>query len=202
MEQPKTKQCWECRRRRLVCDFARPKCRKCQARGVACPGYDTKPLKWLHPQQVNAKGPEKTVVPRPVKPAGDSRMTAVLEAIEYCKLAPFSGPGDNDLTISRQCAYRPRLGRDGDQRPRKPLLDATVHCSTPPPVYHSEYCVHVTVPPHIAVQRCRPSRSSRLGSATPATSRRRLTGSDGRPCSGGTPDLGCDPGGCSSPSHG
>ncbi|KAK4096853.1 hypothetical protein N658DRAFT_408306, partial [Parathielavia hyrcaniae] len=54
------KQCWECRGRRLVCDFARPSCRKCQARGVDCPGYDDKkPLKWLQPQQVNAKGPKK-----------------------------------------------------------------------------------------------------------------------------------------------
>lgn len=79
--------CWECRRRRLVCDFTRPKCQKCETRGVACPGYDgKKPLKWLAPQQVNAKGPEKMAVPRAVKPAGERQMSTVLEAIEYCKL--------------------------------------------------------------------------------------------------------------------
>jgi len=86
MDERKMKHCWECRRRRLVCDFTRPKCRKCQVRGVACPGYDgQKPLRWLRPQQVNAKGPEKTVVPRSVKPAAERQMSAVLEAIEYCK---------------------------------------------------------------------------------------------------------------------
>lgn len=202
MEQPNTKQCWECRRRRLVCDFTRPKCRKCQARGVACTGYDSKPLRWLHPQQVNAKGPEKTVVPRTVKPAEDSRMSAVLEAIEYCKAAPFFISGANALILTRQCAYRTRLGRDGVQRSRKPLLDAAVHCSPAPPVHQSEYCVHVTVPPHIAVERCGPSRPSRPSSATPTAPGRRLTGSDSRPCPGGTSDLRCDPGGSSSASHG
>ncbi len=83
-----TKQCWECRQRRLVCDLSRPKCRKCQLRGVDCPGYDgKKPLKWLRPQQVNAKGPEKNVpVPglRTLKPAGEEEMVALFEATEYC----------------------------------------------------------------------------------------------------------------------
>jgi hypothetical protein len=86
MDASKTKQCWECRRRRLVCDFTSPACRKCQVRGVECPGYDgTKPLKWLQPQQVNAKGPKKMVVPRAVKPESDRQMSLLLEAIEYCK---------------------------------------------------------------------------------------------------------------------
>ncbi|RYP56178.1 hypothetical protein DL769_009962 [Monosporascus sp. CRB-8-3] len=80
----KTKHCWECRRRRLVCDFARPKCRKCRVRGVECPGYGSKkPLKWLQPRQANAEGPEKMVVPRTVKPAVDRQISAVFEAVEY-----------------------------------------------------------------------------------------------------------------------
>jgi hypothetical protein len=83
--------CWECRQKRLVCDFGRPKCRKCEARGVACPGYDgKKPLRWLAPQQVNAKGPVKMAVPRTVKPASERQMSAVLEGIEYCKPASCS----------------------------------------------------------------------------------------------------------------
>lgn len=45
--------CWECRRRRLVCDCARPVCNTCRATGVVCPGYgDVKPLKWLLPGTV------------------------------------------------------------------------------------------------------------------------------------------------------
>ncbi|KXX82205.1 Arginine metabolism regulation protein II [Madurella mycetomatis] len=83
MEGHKTKQCWECRRRRLVCDFTRPGCRKCQVRGVACPGYDGRKLRWLQPHQVNAKGPLKWVVPRPPEPESNREMGAIFEAIEY-----------------------------------------------------------------------------------------------------------------------
>jgi hypothetical protein len=40
--------CWECLKRRLVCDFAYPECKRCSISGVVCPGYnDTKPVKWL-----------------------------------------------------------------------------------------------------------------------------------------------------------
>ncbi|OTB18169.1 hypothetical protein K445DRAFT_73332 [Daldinia sp. EC12] len=51
--QPRSKRhCWECRRRCLVCDFTEPKCRRCSASGIECPGYnDVKPVKfkWLPP---------------------------------------------------------------------------------------------------------------------------------------------------------
>ena len=46
-------QCWECRRRRLVCDGTQPVCAKCRAARIVCPGYaDKKPLTWLAPGQV------------------------------------------------------------------------------------------------------------------------------------------------------
>lgn len=48
--------CWECMRRRLVCDSAPGACNKCKNRGVVCPGYDDKkPLKWLTPGKVLSK---------------------------------------------------------------------------------------------------------------------------------------------------
>ena len=47
MEVPK--QCWECRKRRLVCDSTKPTCKKCRVRRVECPGYTSKPLKWTQP---------------------------------------------------------------------------------------------------------------------------------------------------------
>ncbi|KAK0628375.1 fungal-specific transcription factor domain-containing protein [Bombardia bombarda] len=51
--QVKDQQCWECRRRRVVCDSTHPVCRKCSTAGIVCPGYtDKKPLKWLAPGQV------------------------------------------------------------------------------------------------------------------------------------------------------
>jgi hypothetical protein len=43
-----TRQCWECLKRRLVCDFTLPHCKKCQKSGEECPGYnDRKPLQWI-----------------------------------------------------------------------------------------------------------------------------------------------------------
>ncbi|OHF03955.1 C6 zinc finger domain-containing protein [Colletotrichum orchidophilum] len=48
--------CWECQRRRLVCDSARPVCSKCKTSGVVCPGYeDKKPLTWLAPGKVKTR---------------------------------------------------------------------------------------------------------------------------------------------------
>ncbi|KAF7561249.1 hypothetical protein G7046_g2875 [Stylonectria norvegica] len=45
--------CWECLRRRLVCDSTRPVCKGCSVAGVVCPGYDdVKPLRWLAPGRV------------------------------------------------------------------------------------------------------------------------------------------------------
>lgn len=92
------KQCWECKGRRLVCDYTCPRCKKCEIRGVDCPGYGgAKPLKWLQPQQVRSKGRRRdvradsgsattmdcVVVPRSIKPDRDS--TDILEAFEYCE---------------------------------------------------------------------------------------------------------------------
>jgi Zn(2)-Cys(6) binuclear cluster domain-containing protein len=47
MEEPPS--CWACKRRRVRCDFGRPSCSKCVAKGIACPGYSsTKPRRWKH----------------------------------------------------------------------------------------------------------------------------------------------------------
>ncbi|KAK0718966.1 hypothetical protein B0T21DRAFT_404316 [Apiosordaria backusii] len=48
--------CWECRRRRLVCDGTQPVCTRCRTSGIVCPGYaDKKPLTWLAPGQVMSR---------------------------------------------------------------------------------------------------------------------------------------------------
>ena len=55
------RQCWECLRRRWVCDAARPVCNKCRAAGIVCPGYnDTKPLTWLAPGRVTSRARRNT----------------------------------------------------------------------------------------------------------------------------------------------
>ncbi|KAK3372729.1 fungal-specific transcription factor domain-containing protein [Podospora didyma] len=53
-------QCWECLRRRLVCDSNMPVCNRCRALGIVCPGFaDKKPLTWLAPGQVVSRGRRK-----------------------------------------------------------------------------------------------------------------------------------------------
>lgn len=53
---PKNHHCWECRRRRLVCDSTKPVCKKCQVAKIVCPGYDEKqPLRWLKPGKVTSR---------------------------------------------------------------------------------------------------------------------------------------------------
>ncbi|KAK1147251.1 hypothetical protein N8T08_001990 [Aspergillus melleus] len=65
MAEPRKQHCWECLRRSLVCDFARPQCKRCATAGISCPGYGkTEPrrLKWLPPGKVTSRRP-KTVRP-------------------------------------------------------------------------------------------------------------------------------------------
>ncbi|KAI0097566.1 hypothetical protein GGR51DRAFT_566416 [Nemania sp. FL0031] len=50
------KHCWECLRRRLVCDSARPVCNRCRSNGIVCPGYgEQQPLRWVQPGRVTAR---------------------------------------------------------------------------------------------------------------------------------------------------
>ncbi|KAI1431052.1 hypothetical protein GGR50DRAFT_112423 [Xylaria sp. CBS 124048] len=50
------KHCWECQRRRLVCDSVRPVCNRCRNNGIVCPGYgEKKPLRWLKPGRVTTR---------------------------------------------------------------------------------------------------------------------------------------------------
>ncbi|KAF2188453.1 hypothetical protein K469DRAFT_81591 [Zopfia rhizophila CBS 207.26] len=50
------RQCWECLKRRLVCDYTLPHCKKCAKNGKECPGYDEqKPLQWVEPGRVTSR---------------------------------------------------------------------------------------------------------------------------------------------------
>lgn len=58
--------CWECRRRRLVCDSTRPACTRCVTTQVDCPGYGkTKPLRWRKPVQVSTYSKHRVMARRP-----------------------------------------------------------------------------------------------------------------------------------------
>jgi hypothetical protein len=60
-----TRQCWECLKRRLVCDHTLPHCKKCQKAGKECPGYDEqKPLQWVETGKVTSRRRKKDTAPK------------------------------------------------------------------------------------------------------------------------------------------
>lgn len=75
-EKKATRQCWECLKRRLVCDHTLPHCKKCIKAGKDCPGYDEqKPLQWVEPGKVTSRRRKKngaskvyTIRPRDSEP--------------------------------------------------------------------------------------------------------------------------------------
>lgn len=104
--------CWECRRRRLVCDFTQPGCTRCATTGVTCPGYGpSQPvsLRWLPPGKVRSRNikPKKKQVERTEKKESTLPVNAnpvmvqspcteittlahmLVEAADYCMLHPW-----------------------------------------------------------------------------------------------------------------
>lgn len=64
-EKKATRQCWECLKRRLVCDHTLPHCKKCIKAGKDCPGYDEqKPLQWVEPGKVTSRRRKKNSAPK------------------------------------------------------------------------------------------------------------------------------------------
>lgn len=109
--------CWDCRKRSLICDYTRPACHRCIAKGLNCAGYDGTPprqLKWLAPGRVSSRNRRSTkkdsskkkaktdisstssstsreVTPHVTSPGLQIRTdaTALGEAVEYCESIPL-----------------------------------------------------------------------------------------------------------------
>ncbi|WPH01375.1 fungal-specific transcription factor domain-containing protein [Acrodontium crateriforme] len=75
--------CWECRRRRLLCDGTWPKCRKCATALVNCPGYErrNRPLRWLQPGQIIARRSPKNDSTLALANKGESQTSAEVEVV-------------------------------------------------------------------------------------------------------------------------
>jgi len=59
-EKKASRQCWECLKRRLVCDHTLPHCKKCLKAGRQCSGYDdAKPLQWVQTGMVTSRRRKK-----------------------------------------------------------------------------------------------------------------------------------------------
>ena len=64
-ERKATRQCWECLKRRLVCDRTLPHCKKCTKTRNSCPGYDEqRPLQWIEPGKVTSRRSRKDNPPK------------------------------------------------------------------------------------------------------------------------------------------
>ncbi|KAK4122880.1 hypothetical protein N657DRAFT_664693 [Parathielavia appendiculata] len=118
-------QCWECRRRRLVCDSTQPVCTKCQAARIVCPGYaDKKPLTWLAPGQVmsrtrrkkNLKAPssktfaQKACNSNDIKSqAGPSATAGGLRGASIARSESQVNSDSQDIEVGRPVELRPEI---------------------------------------------------------------------------------------------
>lgn len=101
--------CWACKRRRVRCDFGRPSCSKCIAKGIACPGYSpTKPRRWKHYVSSQPHEDEKA----PQTPSQEDRL----------------GSTTQRSVVVYQQPQAPFQMLEGDVAPAATVLDALAYC--------------------------------------------------------------------------
>ena len=98
------RQCWECLKRRLVCDHTLPHCKKCVKAGKECPGYDAqKPLQWVEPGKVTSRRRKKDLTPKvyTIRPKDDE---AAVQPLERCHANATAVPSTVDFlnTVTRE----------------------------------------------------------------------------------------------------
>ena len=95
-EKKANRQCWECLKRRLVCDHALPHCKKCTKAGKDCPGYDEqKPLQWVQPGNVTSRRRKKDSPPKEytIRPRDPERVVSIIPSLHD---ASFEGSSKSD----------------------------------------------------------------------------------------------------------
>ncbi|CAH0042751.1 unnamed protein product [Clonostachys rhizophaga] len=96
------KSCWQCAKRRLVCDLGKPGCKKCANHGVECPGYEAKHLQWMQPGQTRSKGARKT------------------ERLRYSRKPASQAAKDKPTTLTTgrttpECSLPPKCSDDSEE---------------------------------------------------------------------------------------
>jgi len=100
------RQCWECFKRRLVCDRTLPLCRKCTKTGKECPGYsDQKPLQWVEPGHVTIRPKKKKECRLPTSAIREGKPEKLAPIISN---EPFAAP-----EVSRDACLPEILGEGG-----------------------------------------------------------------------------------------
>jgi hypothetical protein len=83
------RQCWACVKKRLVCDFTRPACKKCRTAGIDCPGYSQKkPLRWLETGKVTSRKTPTRQGPSVISRKGKKNTSASSTCVAAAKKAP------------------------------------------------------------------------------------------------------------------
>ncbi|KAK3896988.1 hypothetical protein C8A05DRAFT_20156, partial [Staphylotrichum tortipilum] len=100
-------QCWECRRRRLVCDGGQPVCAKCRTARIVCPGYaDKKPLTWLAPGQIKSRARRRNPAVKGQRPPKQGKTTPPSDAISE---DADSTPAKEELELGMPVELRPEI---------------------------------------------------------------------------------------------
>lgn len=91
-EKKADKQCWECLKRRLVCDYTLPHCRKCQKAGKECPGYnDQKPLQWVQTGKIISRRSKNSGTSKFDLPPPPRKRSAPVRVLHLLPNSPLDG---------------------------------------------------------------------------------------------------------------
>ncbi|CAN9147565.1 unnamed protein product [Alternaria alternata] len=100
------RQCWECLKRRLVCDRTLPLCKKCPKAGKECPGYnEQKPLQWLEPGKVSLRPRKRNSPPKKFtfRPRTSGTSAAIVESVPVAAPCEPSEPGLAESISQEPC---------------------------------------------------------------------------------------------------
>lgn len=130
-EETASRHCWECVRRRVVCDRALPTCKKCLKVDKQCPGYDEqRPLQWIENGKVTSRRAKKEITPKLLARSNTAGSTPTGHDREIQQLSmSVLTVVDGRLGHQHQPASTATGAPTGSYRPN----------SATPPTYHPQY---------------------------------------------------------------
>ncbi|EUC28976.1 hypothetical protein J3E72DRAFT_370895 [Bipolaris maydis] len=99
-EKKATRQCWECLKRRLVCDHTLPHCKKCVKAGKECPGYDQqKPLQWVEHGKVTSRRRKRDGLPKvyTIRPRDPEPIAPIITNLPVPSFEDSSNSGSTEI---------------------------------------------------------------------------------------------------------
>ncbi|KAF1938743.1 hypothetical protein EJ02DRAFT_409887 [Clathrospora elynae] len=163
-ENKATRQCWECLKRRLVCDHTLPLCRKCEKAGRECSGYDdAKPLQWVETGMVTSRRRKKdssnppTVVSKGLHTEAAEilrskrdplkRLERLLGFMYQHDLPPYDLSSETCAVVQAVQYYNlrihPKYKASGELAPNPAIVTFPLHTLylLPPAIHHTVVCI-------------------------------------------------------------